>query len=56
MFKMSYDLTKELIRNAYPDSRIYGEKIPGRTRNYEVFIKKGNDYYNIWAKRISKKT
>ena len=38
MFKISYDLTKECIRNAYPDIRIYGEKMPGRTRNYEVYI------------------
>ena len=38
MFKISYNLTKEYIINAYPDMRIYGEIIPERTRNYEVYL------------------
>ena len=38
MFKMSYALTKEIIRNNYPDIRIYGEMMSGRSRNYEVQI------------------
>ena len=56
MFKISYELTRDFLKSMYPSMRIYGEVIPGRSRNYEVFLVKGNKERNIWVKRISKKT